>query len=81
MAAVWLYAAVGHRLIDPSYDRPSIIRGALRSGSVVVVFGLSIPIALLSPSAAKLFWLTLIPIRVIGSRLVRADGPTSAADG
>ena len=75
MAAVWLYATAGHRLIDPSYDRQSIIRGALRSTSVAVVFGLSIPIALISPSTAKLFWLTLIPIRVIGSRLVPPDDP------
>ena len=79
MATAWLYAAVGHRLIDPTYDRQSIIRTALRSGSAVVVFAVSIPIAVVSPSSAEWFWLTLIPLRVIVNRTFPTPEPAPTA--
>ena len=81
MAVVWLYAAVGHRLIDPTLGRESILRTTLRSVSAVVVFTISIPIAVASPSSAEWFWLTLIPLRVIVNRSFPEPEPPGIAAG
>jgi uncharacterized membrane protein len=59
-AALWLYATIGHRLVSPDLPRHVVVGSALRSLSVPLVFGLSIPIALASPTAAEWFWLTLV---------------------
>ena len=67
-SAVWLYAAAGHRLIDPATPRDVVVVFAARSLTVPVVFGLSIPIALISTSAAKDSWLLVIPLLVVYRR-------------
>ncbi|WP_424215823.1 TMEM175 family protein (plasmid) [Streptomyces sp. BI20] len=40
-------------------------------GATVVFFGLSVPVAFLSPSAAICLWLLLIPVKVVTGRRVR----------
>ena len=45
-ASLWLYATIGHRLVSPRLPRHVVVGSALRSLSVPLVFGLSIPIGL-----------------------------------
>jgi uncharacterized membrane protein len=72
-SAMWLWA-VRERLVDPATPRPVVLQFAARALSVPVVFGLSIPIALVSPRAATYFWLLIIPFRIV---LRRRLGPMS----
>ena len=67
-AAMWLWAATGHRLIDPATPRDVVNHYTARVLSVPIVFALSIPIALISTSAAQYFWLVVIVLRIIFRR-------------
>ena len=67
-AAIWLWAAKGHRLIDPSMPHEMVVHYAARVITVPVVFTLSIPIALVSTSAAEDFWLVVIVLRIVYRR-------------
>jgi uncharacterized membrane protein len=67
-AAIWLWAAKGHRLIDPSMPHDVVVHYAARVVSVPLVFALSIPIALVSTSAAQYFWLLVIVLRIVYRR-------------
>jgi uncharacterized membrane protein len=71
---VWLYATHRHRLVDDSLTQGEIRAGAFRSISVVLLFGLSIPIALVSTSLAEYFWLLLIPLRIVPNRMAKRRG-------
>ncbi len=57
---LWVYAAAGHRLISSTVTHRMVVIYAARTGSVAVVFGASILVALASPRAAQYMWLALI---------------------
>ncbi len=67
-AAIWLWASSGQRLIDPATPRDVVNHYTARVLSVPIVFALSIPIALVSTSAAQYFWLLVIVLRIIFRR-------------
>ncbi len=69
--AVWVYATYDRRLVDPSLTHREVVAGVRRSASSVVVFGASIPLALVNPSWAEYCWLLLIPLRIVPARLDR----------
>jgi uncharacterized membrane protein len=69
-SSMWLWASVGHRLIDPSTPREVVVHFAARALSIPVVFCLSIPVAFVSPSAATYMWLLIIPFRVLLRRRI-----------
>jgi hypothetical protein len=75
---LWLYATIGHRLVSPDLPRHVVVGSALRSLSVPLVFGLSIPIALASPTAAECFWLVLVVTGVAFRRFFRRRGLTTS---
>lgn len=60
-AAVWVYSAHNHRLIDPGFSPQQIWRETLRAFAVPGIFLLSIGLAFLDANAilAKLSWLLL----------------------
>ena len=67
---IWRYASAGRRLIDA--DTPEReIRGGLWRGLVSpLVFGISIPIALVAPLTAMLSWIAIFPLlRLIDWRI------------
>jgi uncharacterized membrane protein len=57
---LWLYAATGDRLVSSAVTRRRVVAHALRSGSLAVVFGASILVALASPRAAENMWLVVV---------------------
>lgn len=61
--------------VSPGQRREQLVTGRLRS----LIFLASIPIALLSPTAAQLTWLTLLLLPWVGSR-IRAAGDRDPAD-
>jgi TMEM175 potassium channel family protein len=61
--ALWWYASQDNRLIDPSTPRMWITHAHLRGLSIPAVFLLSIPVALVSVTAAQITWALLIPLR------------------
>ena len=65
IVGLWSYASHRHRLI--SRDTPSqFVRHAFwRSATTPTVFFASIPIAFVDPNVAKLFWLTIVFVRVL----------------
>jgi uncharacterized membrane protein len=62
-AALTYYAVHDHRLIDPAVTDDHIAHSTLRGLTLPVVFLLSIPVALIDPSAGPFVWLLLIPAR------------------
>ena len=64
MAAFWLYASRGHRLIAPDTPASLIEHTTWRAFTVPSVFLVSIPIAYIDPNAAEWCWLAiaLVPI-------------------
>ena len=65
--SLWLYASHRHRLVNRDLD-PDIVRYyALRGLVPVLVFALSIPVALLEPAAVAYLWLALLVVeRLLG---------------
>lgn len=63
-----------YRRLGPSDDRDTVRSRRLAVadlGSTVLVFGLSVPLAFVSPSAAKWFWIALFPAKFVIGRLQR----------
>jgi len=59
--AIWWYASRDWRLVDRDLE-PELIRYVMRRGLIAVaVFLLSIPVAVISPTAGQLSWLLIIP--------------------
>jgi uncharacterized membrane protein len=72
---LWEYAAFRHRLIPPDLDEHIIgyLRG--RGWMTLALFTLSIGLALLSPSLAKVSWLAIFPLRPLVLRWwLKQDG-------
>jgi len=65
---VFVYASAGHRLFDPATSDTYIRHAWLRGASMAAVFLGSIPIALISVDAAKLFWIAIFVGRVVLKR-------------
>lgn len=66
--AVSWYAGEGNRLIAASTPRDWVVHAQLRGLSIPAVFGLSIPIAFLSVTAAQASWALLVPLRFFFKR-------------
>jgi uncharacterized membrane protein len=67
--AMWWYAA-RHGLLDPEQAPAAQVRANLAGGlAAALAFAPSIPLALVSPSWAKVSWLLLIPFSMIADRL------------
>ncbi len=58
--ALWVYAVRRRRLVHQALARSVIVSGLVRYGWPVIVFAASIPIALVSPTAAEYSWIALI---------------------
>jgi uncharacterized membrane protein len=75
MSGLWIYATYHRRLVVPDLSHDIVASATARSLSVPVVFLASIPVAVVSPAAAKYFWLSLILIRVIFRRRFSSTDP------
>jgi hypothetical protein len=73
MLALWLYAALGHRLISREISSRLIQYHSLRAAVPPIVFLLSIPLAQWSPTAAEYSWAVIIPVFSVLRRLFRDD--------
>jgi uncharacterized membrane protein len=71
--ALWLYAAVGHRLISRHVSSRLIQHHSLRAAVPPIVFLLSIPVAQWSPTAAEYSWAVIMPMFFVLRRLFRDD--------
>jgi uncharacterized membrane protein len=73
-AAIWIYAISARSLMRGRID-PRVRRYYLaRLLALPLVFGLTIPVALASPQTAAYLWLTLIPLAVLGRRIMSRAG-------
>lgn len=69
-----------HKRLPPPADGTAVRArrlDALDLASTVIVFGMSVPLAFASPTAAKWVWLTLFPAKFIIGRLQRRTGTPS----
>jgi uncharacterized membrane protein len=76
-ATLWTYA-FSNRLVDDHSPRVLVRQAWIRSGFLIAVFGLSIPVAFLDPGNAELVWLLLLTQAVIPSRFW-GETPSSAS--
>ncbi len=81
LSLMWLHATTSGLASEHGVKVRASIRFAVHFMSAAV-FLASIAISFWSPSAARYFWLLLIPVAVFGGRLERAAGlePDSASD-
>jgi uncharacterized membrane protein len=63
-SVLWWHVSHTPGLLCPDTSHDHVVQAQLRSTTIVVVFALSIPIALWSPDAAKYFWVLAIPLRL-----------------
>jgi uncharacterized membrane protein len=73
---IWVYAALGHRLISPAMDRAGIIGIAWRAFVAPVLFLLSMAVLIFRNDYALPLWLVVIGVElalIIGSRLRHAS--------
>ena len=64
LLVIWWYAAKGHRLIDKTMDRYTILTFALRALLVPMIFLLSIAIIFFRNDLAIYFWLLVIVLEM-----------------
>ncbi|MDP9073172.1 MAG: TMEM175 family protein [Actinomycetota bacterium] len=62
-----------HRLLSPDTTPDGIRQGLWRSATMVAVFVLSIPVALVAPTVAPLTWIVLLPLRMVSGIARRSD--------
>jgi uncharacterized membrane protein len=67
-STLWWHVSHTPGFLRRGTSRKHVVQAQLRSVTIVVVFALSIPIALWSPDAAKYFWVLAIPLRLALSR-------------
>jgi uncharacterized membrane protein len=65
MTALWSYASHRHRFIPRGTPSQFVRHAFWRSATTPTVFLASIPIAFVSPTAAKWFWLTIVIIHAL----------------
>jgi uncharacterized membrane protein len=73
-----LLVARGRRLLSPGTTPEGIRVGLWRSGVMVAVFLLSIPVALVAPSVAPFTWLLMLPVRMV-TVITRRGSPAPGA--
>jgi uncharacterized membrane protein len=71
--ALWLYAALGHRLISLDVSSRVILHHSLRAAAPPIVFLLSIPLAQWSPTAAEYSWGLILLVFLVLRRVFRDD--------
>jgi uncharacterized membrane protein len=59
---LWWHATRGHRLVDPNLDRRQIWREAQAPLATIVIFALSIGVAVFSAGLARICWLLVFPV-------------------
>jgi uncharacterized membrane protein len=64
LLAIWIYAALGHRLIDPAMATSDILSIAWRTVAMPVLFILSIAILFFRNNFAVPFWLLVIVVEL-----------------
>ncbi|HEX9065194.1 MAG TPA: TMEM175 family protein [Streptosporangiaceae bacterium] len=67
--AVWVYATSRPELVDPSAQSVRLLF-TLRTARIPVVFGLSIPVALVAPRLAQYLWILILVFGLAINRLV-----------
>jgi hypothetical protein len=71
--ALWLYAVYRGRLVDPATPRGTIRHTTLRLSISLLVFLLSVPIALFNPTLAKFWWLMIPAINLTARQVGELD--------
>jgi len=67
---IWEYAAFRHRLLPPDLDEKTILSNRASGWMTSALFVLSIGVALLSPSLARISWFAIFLIRPLLLRLL-----------
>ena len=70
-----LLLARGRRLLTPEATQEGIVASLWNSAATVVVFTLSIPVALVAPTVAPYTWLVVIPLRLVKGKVSRRAAP------
>ncbi len=65
---IWIYAAPGHRLLDPELDADTIRGVYFRDFSPAFIFLLSILLAFVNHRTAQLFWLLVAFVPILSRR-------------
>lgn len=76
-AALWAYASHHRRLVDPALSAQAVRLALLRMLIAPAVFLLTLPLALLSPFAAKVSWFLIYPVVAILLRVERRQSMTT----
>ena len=66
-----LLLARRRRLLTPGTSHEGVVAALWNSASTVVVFTLSIPVALVAPTVAPYTWVLLLPLRLVGGKVGR----------
>jgi uncharacterized membrane protein len=66
-----LLVARRRRLLTPEATQEGIVASLWNSAATVVVFTLSIPVALVAPTVAPYTWLVVIPLRLVRGKVSR----------
>jgi uncharacterized membrane protein len=66
-----LLLARRRRLLTPETSHEGVVAALWNSGSTVVVFTLSIPVALVAPTVAPYTWLVFLPLRLMRGKVGR----------
>jgi uncharacterized membrane protein len=66
-----LLLARRRRLLTPGTSHEGVVAALWNSASTVVVFTLSIPVALVAPTASPYTWVLLLPLRLVGGKVSR----------
>ena len=59
------------RLLTLGTSHDSVVTALWNSASMVAVFILSIPVALVAPAVAPYTWLALVPLRLVSAKVSR----------
>ena len=71
LLAALLLLARRRRLLTPEISREGVVAGLWNSASMVAVFTLSIPVALVAPTVAPYTWLVVLPLRLVSGKVSR----------
>ena len=66
-----LLLARHRRLLGPETTHEGVVLGLWNTSSMVGVFVVSIPVALVAPGVAPYLWLLVLPLRVVGGKVSR----------
>jgi len=66
-----LLVARRRRLLTPETSHEGVAAGLWNTASMVAVFTLSIPVALVAPTVAPYTWLVFLPLRLVSGKVSR----------